>query len=174
MRFRALLLSFILLPALAYAGDASTKVTSVINGKSVVLASGDVVRLASIETPNVEEQATPSMPGRPGEPLGPEAKQALESQVLGKVIRIEETNGKRDRHNRLLGQVYGPDNLWIQGRCAGCDCEDAFRRTHSACGESGHLGAALLPDYHACGNQRLHQPLQDCRRHYRKREPVAR
>lgn len=91
------------------------RVREIINGKSFILESGDKVRLASIQVPNVQEQDTPGHYGRPGEPMGEEAKKALSGMILGKKIRIDYNPGKRDRHNRLLGQVYDEAGKWIQG-----------------------------------------------------------
>lgn len=85
------------------------KVKQVINGKSFIVESGDTVRLASIEAPNLQDGK------RTGEPLGEEAKAALEKLILGKNIRIEYLGEKRDRHNRLIGQVYDEKGNWIQG-----------------------------------------------------------
>jgi endonuclease YncB( thermonuclease family) len=110
-----LLILIFLLPLSANAEDNLFLVTGIINGKSFVTQSGDTVRIASIEAPNVQEENTPSHHGRPGEPLGAEAKQVLSGLILSKKIRIDYNPGKRDRHNRLLGQVYDEKGRWIQG-----------------------------------------------------------
>lgn len=110
-----IILLLILLPLCASAQDELFTVKSVLNGKSFVTESGDTVRLASIEAPNVQEENTSSRHGRPGEPLGDEAKHVLSGLILGKKIRIDYNPGKRDRHNRLLGQVYDEKGKWIQG-----------------------------------------------------------
>lgn len=112
---RLLLIVFLLLPYSASAEGNIFTVARVINGKSFITTSGDTVRLASIEAPNVQEESTPMHHGRPGEPLGEEAKQALSALISGEKIRIDYNPGKRDRHNRLLGQVYDEKGRWIQG-----------------------------------------------------------
>lgn len=101
-----------MLPAVSLAATDALKVTQIINGKSLVLESGDTVRLASIEVPNVKEEKPPY---RNGEPLGDEARKALENLVAGKSVQIDAKPGTRDRHNRLLGQVFTSDGVWLQG-----------------------------------------------------------
>lgn len=105
----------ILFPLYLNAAENTFTVANVINGKSFITESGDTVRLASIESPNAQEADTSQHHGRPGEPLGEEAKQVLSGLIKGKKIRIEYNPGKRDRHNRLLGQVYDEKGVWIQG-----------------------------------------------------------
>jgi endonuclease YncB( thermonuclease family) len=101
-------------PVVAPAAD-TVGVARILNGKSFVLASGDEVRLASIEAPNTQEQAEGQHAARPGEPLGDEAKAALAALLAGHTVRIDTNPGTRDRHNRLLGQVYDEKGTWIQG-----------------------------------------------------------
>lgn len=103
-----------LLPLGTPAQDTEYKVDHVINGKSFVLTSGDTVRLASIEVPNTQEKNTSTRRGRPGEPMGDAAKQALTTLLAGKTVTLHADSAKRDRHNRLLGQVYTGD-IWVQG-----------------------------------------------------------
>lgn len=111
---RYLLLALLLwMPAAAMSADSSQQVARVINGKSFVLESGDTVRLAAIQVPNVKEEDTPERKGRPGEPLGDEAKNALEQLVAGRTITLHMAKDSRDRHNRLLGQAY-VDGVWLQ------------------------------------------------------------
>jgi endonuclease YncB( thermonuclease family) len=103
------------IPLSAAGGDELLAVASVMNGKSFVLASGDVVRLASIEAPNTEEKADGVHTARPGEPLGMEAKAALTQLLVGRKVRMDYVKGGRDRHNRLIGQVFRDDGVWIEG-----------------------------------------------------------
>jgi endonuclease YncB( thermonuclease family) len=113
--YRFILFLLLFLPLAASAENGLFTVTQVMNGKSFIVDSGDKVRLASIQAPNAQEEDTPLRRGRPGEPLGTEAKQALSALILGKKIRIDYNPGKRDRHSRLLGQVYDEKGTWIQG-----------------------------------------------------------
>jgi|GEM_PF-6078466 len=109
--YKLVMVCCILLFALpAKAQEPLLPVKTILNGKSFVVASGDTVRLASIQVPNTEDK------GRAGEPLGEEAKAALSHLISGKSVRIDYTNSdKRDRHERLLGQIYDEKGNWIQG-----------------------------------------------------------
>ncbi len=114
IRFLALCLLLVPMPAFAQTNELHA-VARVLNGKSFVLTSADVVRLASIEAPNVDEKADGIHAARLGEPLGEEAKAALEKLLFGHTVRIDYNPGQRDRHNRLLGQAYDEKGNWIQG-----------------------------------------------------------
>jgi endonuclease YncB( thermonuclease family) len=113
--FRFLLLFLLLAPVTVLACSDLRPVASVINGKSFTLATGETVRLASIEAPNTEEKADGVHGARPGEPLGEEAKAELAKLLAGHTVCIDYNPGERDRHNRLLGQVYDDKGNWIQG-----------------------------------------------------------
>lgn len=109
-------LAFLLLPWKAlYAEDTELQanVSRVINGKSFELSSGQIVRLAAIQAPNIEE-VSPSHIERSGEPMGSEAKQALEKLVSNHTLRLFPTSHQPDRHGRLLAQAYAAD-VWLQG-----------------------------------------------------------
>lgn len=109
MKWFYFILAGVLMPCGALAAEpVSLHVTHAISGKSLQLESGDLVRLASIEAPNVQDGK------RPGEPLGDEAKAALAALAEGQTIRIDYAPTPRDRHNRLLGQVYLQDGQWLQ------------------------------------------------------------
>ena len=112
-------LTFLLLLLFCFPVNAAQEwfsVKEIINGKSFILNTGDKVRLASIQVPNVQEIDTAGHYGRPGEPMGEEAKKALAGLLANSKIRIDYNPGKRDRHERLLGQVYDDKGNWIQGQ----------------------------------------------------------
>lgn len=69
-------------------------VTAILDGDTMELVGGDKLRLLSIDTP--EE----------GEPFYREATKFLSETALGKVVRIEYANLRRDRYGRLLGYLY--------------------------------------------------------------------
>ena len=98
------------LPASA---EDAMRVARVINGKSLVTTAGDTVRLAAIEAPNIDEKADGVHGPRPGEPLGDEARAALAALVQDRSVTIRD-GLPRDRHNRLLGQVYDDNGRWLQ------------------------------------------------------------
>lgn len=113
---RLLFLCLLLLGGNAFAQGAEFfSISQVPNGKTLLLSTNDTVRLASIEAPNTEQKAEGIHPARPGEPLGEEAKAALAQLVAGHKVRIDYNPGERDRHNRLLGQVYDEQGRWLQG-----------------------------------------------------------
>lgn len=112
---RCLPLFLLLLLALPAWGGDLPAVATIINGKSFTLTTGDTVRLASIEAPNTYEKADGVHSARPGEPLGDEAKAALTKLLTRHKVRIDYNPGVRDRHDRLLGQVYDEKGIWIQG-----------------------------------------------------------
>jgi endonuclease YncB( thermonuclease family) len=82
-------------------------VASVQDGASFMLASGETVRLSGIFAPYAPE------PGRPGEPLGTEAKEALGRLLQNQDIRLAAASAP-DRHERVLAEAYRADGLWIQ------------------------------------------------------------
>lgn len=113
--FRLLACVLLLATVAASACTDMRAVADVINGKSFTLATGDIVRLASIEAPNTYEKADGVHAARPGEPLGEEAKAALQKLLAGHGVCIDYNPGERDLHGRLLGQVYDDKGNWVQG-----------------------------------------------------------
>lgn len=69
-------------------------VTKVVDGDTVELKGGDILRLLSIDTPEK------------GEPLYDRATSFLKRLSLGKVAKIEYAQTRRDRYGRLLGYLY--------------------------------------------------------------------
>ncbi|MCD4806902.1 MAG: thermonuclease family protein [Methanococcoides sp.] len=72
-------------------------VTEVIDGDTVVISSGERVRLIGVDTPEV------------GEPYYSEAKQYMVHRVLGKVVGLEKDVSETDNYGRLLRYV------WVEG-----------------------------------------------------------
>ena len=69
-------------------------VVRVLDGDTIELAGGDIVRLLAVDTPEKDE------------PLYDEATRFLERLVLGKAVQIEYAGARRDRYGRLLGYVF--------------------------------------------------------------------
>jgi endonuclease YncB( thermonuclease family) len=87
-------------------------VASVTDGDTVVLDNGLVVRLIGIQAPKLPL-------GREdfeAWPLADKAKAALETLVAGQRVRVRQGGETRDRHGRVLGQLFieAPDGAWIQ------------------------------------------------------------
>jgi len=78
-------------------GDNSNKVTRVIDGDTFELETGEKVRLICIDTPET------------GNSGAEEAKEFLESLVLGKSVKLEKDVSETDQYGRLLRYVYVND-----------------------------------------------------------------
>jgi micrococcal nuclease len=87
-------------------------VTQVVDGDTVLLDNGLVVRLIGIQAPHLSL-------GREeldDWPKGPDAKAALEAITLNKPVLLRYGGADRDRHGRTLAQLYLTDgsNTWVQ------------------------------------------------------------
>ncbi|MDH3579497.1 MAG: thermonuclease family protein, partial [Hyphomicrobiales bacterium] len=90
-------------------------VARVIDGRTLVLKSGETVRLTGVLAP--EAPAWWKGPGA----WGPAARaaQALERLVAGRRVGLAIEPRMHDRHKRLLAHLFiadGPERLWVQGR----------------------------------------------------------
>ncbi len=86
-------------------------VLEVSNGDTVVLDSGLKVRLIAIQAPKLPLGQNGYQPW----PLAERAKQALTDLSLGQRVQIRYGGAERDRHGRVLGQMYvGEDEIWAQ------------------------------------------------------------
>ncbi len=74
--------------------DDRWRIVNVIDGDTVELPGGEHLRLANIDTPEVDA------------PLYEEAKQFLTELALGKTARVEYIKQRRDKYGRLLGYLY--------------------------------------------------------------------
>ncbi len=107
--FALLVLLFVALGA-----DAATqpvrveKVERVIDGDTVVLASGEVIRLAGINTPELARK------DQPEQPLAREARDALQELIAGHAIEIQEAPGNKDRYGRTLAYLLIPTGDTVQ------------------------------------------------------------
>lgn len=108
-------LAWLLLLAAAGAGAAAARageiVREVVDGDTVVLASGEQVRLVGIQAPKLPL----GRPNFPTWPLAKEAKAALEALCLGKRIELVYGGRRVDRHGRQLAHLFDPGGRWIQG-----------------------------------------------------------
>ena len=92
MSFRLLVTILLLTPAALLATEAITsKVARVIDGDTVVLATGAKVRLADIDAPESNQ------------PHGKVATTALSDMILGKTVTV--TFSKKDRYRRIIGTI---------------------------------------------------------------------
>ncbi len=94
----------------------AARVVEVIDGDTVLLDSGDEVRLVGIQAPKLPL-------GRPGFtpwPLADEAKAALAEMSLGRRVILSYGGRRVDRHGRRLAHLHlddgrPDDGLWLQG-----------------------------------------------------------
>lgn len=96
-------------PALRQGGKG--QVRAIIDGDTLVLATGDRVRLVGIQAPKLPLGRRGFRPW----PLAAEAKAALAALTLGKTVTLSYGGRRVDRHGRLLAHVHDAQGRWIQG-----------------------------------------------------------
>ena len=82
----------------------AAKIQKILDGDTLVLSDGERVRLIGINTPEVRHR------GKPGEPLGEEAKRAVQ-RFFGHDLQVylEKGADKHDRYQRTLAHAYRSD-----------------------------------------------------------------
>lgn len=94
-------------------------VEAVIDGDTLVLADGTVVRLAGIAAPKPPLGRPRSKPW----PVAVAATRALDGMARGARVRLYYVGGRDelrvDRHGRHLAQLVRGDGLWLQGALLG-------------------------------------------------------
>jgi endonuclease YncB( thermonuclease family) len=87
-------------------------ITSVVDGDTVLLDNGLVVRLVGIQAPKLALDR----PGFADWPLGAAAKAALAGFVLGHDVQLRYGGERRDRYGRTLAQLFlaDSDDTWVQ------------------------------------------------------------
>ena len=85
-------------------------VREVLDGRTLLLDDGRVVRLAGVGAPAAP---TPEL-FRSGPPFADTAKAALASLVLGRTVHMRVSSPAIDRYGRLVAQVFDQER-WIQG-----------------------------------------------------------
>lgn len=79
------------------------KITRVIDGDTIEIASGERVRLIGVDTPELSSTSTAC--------FGKEAKAYTSSKLTGQTVRLEKDVSETDRYNRLLRYVWLGDEL---------------------------------------------------------------
>jgi micrococcal nuclease len=85
----------------AFTPGGTAQIRDVMDGATLALTDGRVLRLVGIETP---------LRGA----LGQQAKAALSDLVSGGTVELRFADNPRDRQGRVLAQLY-VDALWVQG-----------------------------------------------------------
>ncbi|MDJ0949303.1 MAG: thermonuclease family protein [Alphaproteobacteria bacterium] len=95
----------------ALRAGGSGQAVEIVDGDTLVLESGEEVRLVGIQAPKLPL-------GRKGFrawPLAEEAKAALAALALGKTLTLSYGGRRMDRHGRLLAHLHDAEGRWIQG-----------------------------------------------------------
>ena len=100
------LLFFLLFGSFSFSYDYSCiKVIEVIDGDTVRLENGEILRYVGIDTPELERKIGNGWVYNPS-PFALEAKEYNRRLVEGKYVRVEFDVEKRDAYGRLLGYVF--------------------------------------------------------------------
>lgn len=84
-------------------GEQEILVIKVIDGDTIKLVNGEVVRYIGIDTPETVH------PSKPVQCFGHEASQKNKELVEGKMVRLEKDISERDKYGRLLRDVWVGD-----------------------------------------------------------------
>jgi len=115
----------------ARTGGETAMVGEVIDGDTLMLADGRVVRLAGVEAPKTYLV-------RPGADVDAvAARRTLESLAGGKRVAIYPSGPARDRHGRILAELTLEDGTWLQQAMV----DLGFVRVRPFAGESSCLDA---------------------------------
>lgn len=85
----------------------STVCVRVVDGDTIVLASGETVRLIGVDTPETVD------PRKPVQHFGAEASAFTKRVAEGTTITLEFDQQRTDRYGRYLAYVYLPDGLCL-------------------------------------------------------------
>ena len=107
----------------------SGTVAAIVDGDTLVLTDGRVVRLAGVEAPK-------SFLARPGADIGAledAARNGFERLVAAKTIELRHGQYTGDRHGRILAHLYREDGTWVQAAmvAAGLARVRPFAEDHS-------------------------------------------
>ena len=82
----------------------------IIDGDTLVLDTGEKIRLAGINSPDLARE------NRPAEPLPNEAKSALEGLLVDGRAQVEVAQEAKDRYGRTLAYLFTLDGQSVQRR----------------------------------------------------------
>jgi micrococcal nuclease len=85
-------------------------VRHVVDGDTIELSSGEMVRYIGIDTPEIREKKGSEWIYKPM-PYAEEAKELNKILVEGKSVRLEYDVQKKDKYNRILAYVYIDDKM---------------------------------------------------------------
>lgn len=102
----------------ALSGGKEGRVARVLDGATLELASGKIVRLIGVLAP----LRPLALAGDAAWRWDSLAQEALAELTLGKLVRVAYGGRKRDRHGRLLAHLFvvdGDEEVWVQGQLLG-------------------------------------------------------
>lgn len=85
-------------------------VTRIIDGDTIGLADGRIVRLAGVMAP----KSSPGGAPLPSDAYATAAMRVLARLVENRTVRLAPTGAGVDRHGRVLAHVFGGDDRWLQ------------------------------------------------------------
>ena len=121
--------------ACALAPGGNGTVAGVLDGDTLALTDGRVVRMAGVEAPK-------SFLARPNADIGAledAARQAFERLVAGKAIAFRLGQQAGDRHGRILAHLYREDGTWVQAAMVAA----GFARIRPFAGDSSCLAGLI-------------------------------
>ncbi len=108
MRFKVAFAVFFGLVLIGRAAAGDTYLcTRAVDGDTIKLDTGETVRLIGVDTPESVH------PFKPVEYFAVEAKNFTQSLVVGRMVRLEYDQTRRDRYGRLLAYVYLEDGTFV-------------------------------------------------------------
>ena len=100
-----------LLIAQSIAADLTSRIVSrVIDGDTLVLDTGEKIRLAGVNSRKLVRE------NRPAEPLANETKSALEGLLVDGRAQVEVAQEAKDRYGRTLAYLFTLDGQSVQRR----------------------------------------------------------
>ncbi len=109
------LLLCLLLESHGTKAQVARSVDRVVDGMTIVVEGGTIVRLASVLAPLPGDHRR----GLDDQPYAGAARMALENLISDQSVRLENLAAKPDRHGRWSAQVWRADGVWLQERLVG-------------------------------------------------------
>src|SRR5687767_10944867 len=106
-RRRVFSLAAVVLGSVALFAQTTHKVTRIVDGDTLVLFDLGTVRLIGVDTPETVD------PRKPVEEFGKQSAAFLTGLVLGKTVRVEYDQTRKDRYDRTLAYLYLPDGTFV-------------------------------------------------------------
>jgi micrococcal nuclease len=108
-RFAATTLALVIVTTFAATAQELVRVKRVVEGDTIILESGERVRLLGVNTPETKHRK------KRAEPFGKEAAEFTQRMVEGKLVRLETDSAAslRDKHSRTLAYVFLEDGTFL-------------------------------------------------------------